>query len=211
LGIKKPLYLQSKAKTADRQGLTKVIEGKKTYFLLAFSVIYGLIFINYIDIITNGGAQSGYHMWLVLMYFLPFATLSIFDIKNWKLTIGLGLVVSLMNDVFYGAVSCLMGRPMNLANYYSLWLIPQSHVLFNLNLGFTVINVQSWMMASTIYLRLAAVVLILGGWKYIVPNLHIPEFLTLRQQKAGNLKPVMKYEPEMHMIATENVEIEDSS
>jgi hypothetical protein len=209
LGIKKTPYLNAKSNKIDIKGLTRAIEGKKTIFLLVFAVIYGLIFINFIDIITPGGNISGYHLWLVLMYFLPFAALSIFDIKNWKLTIGLGLVVSLMNDVFYGAVSCLMGRPINLSNYYSLWLIPQNSTLFNLNLGFTIINVQSWMMASAIYLRLASAFLLLGGWKYIVPNLHILEYLTLKHQKVGNLKPVMKYEPEMHVIPPFSMEIEE--
>lgn len=211
MGTKKLPYLQAKAKATNKKGLAQALEEKKIPFLFAFAVIYGLIFINYIDIVTPGGDLSGYHIWLVLMYFLPFATISIFDIKNWKLTVGLGLVTSLMNDVFYGSVRYLMGQPVNLSNYYSLWLIPQSNVLFNLNLGFTVIPVQSWMMASSIYLRLAATFLLLEGWKYVLPNWRIPAYLSLRRQKIGNLKPIIQYEPEMYVLAPSIIEVEEST
>jgi hypothetical protein len=66
-------------------------------------VIYGLLFINYIGI-SSLGTISGYHMWLMLMYFLPFVGFSLLNIKNWGLTVSLGLTASLMNDVFYGGI-----------------------------------------------------------------------------------------------------------
>src|SRR5665648_179622 len=106
---------------------------------IIFSILYGLIFVNYIDIIVNGGANEGYHLWLVIMYFFPFIALTIFFPKNWQLTLGLGLIASLMNDVFYGVIRNFMGVPMDLEWYYSRWLIPGNAHLFNLNLGFTVI------------------------------------------------------------------------
>lgn len=132
---------------------------------IIFSILYGLIFVNYIDIIVNGGGTEGYHLWLVIMYFFPFIALTIFFPKNWQLTLGLGLIVSLMNDVFYGVVRNFMGIPMDLGWYYSRWLIPGDAVLFNLNLGFATIQVTSWMMALTIYARIAVVVLLLRSWK----------------------------------------------
>jgi hypothetical protein len=136
----------------------------KLPFLVAFSVVYGLVFINYIDI-ASSGLNYGYHMWLVVMYFLPFAGFSMLNMRNWSLTLGLGLVASLMNDVFYGAVKYLAGIPWDLGRYYSLWLIPQGNHLFNLNLGSTIIPVYSWMMATSIYLRIAAVVGLLWVWR----------------------------------------------
>lgn len=48
------------------------------------------------------------------------------DLKNWKLTVGLGLLASLMNDVFYGLTKYLIGIPYDLTYYYSNWLVPQN-------------------------------------------------------------------------------------
>lgn len=87
------------------------------------------------------------------------------NLKNWNLTLGLGLTASLMNDVFYGSMKYLVGIPYNLSHYYSLWLIPQNTVLFNLNLGFTTIPVYSWMMALSIYGRIFLIFVLLRGWK----------------------------------------------
>ena len=97
---------------------------------ILFSVFYGLIFLNYIDVMVPGSNDSGYHLWLTIMYFLPFIALTISSPRNWQLTIGLGLVASLMNDVFYGVARNLMGVPLDLTRYYSLWLIPSNATLF---------------------------------------------------------------------------------
>jgi hypothetical protein len=122
------------------------------------------VFINYIDI-ASSGLNYGYHVWLVLMYFLPFVGFSMFNLKNWKLTIGLGLTASLMNDVFFGFAKYAVGMPYDLGRYYSLWLIPHSTVLFNLNLGFAVMPVYSWMMALSIYARIIIVYVLLRTWR----------------------------------------------
>lgn len=151
------------ASVKAKLGFTGALEDKLA-FLVAFAVLYGLIFINYIDI-ASSGLTSGYHLWLVLMYFLPFAGFSILNWKNWGLTAGLGLVASLMNDIFYGAVKYLAGIPIDLERYYSLWLIPQDAHLFNLNLGSTVVPVYSWMMATSIYLRVVAAAGLFWVWK----------------------------------------------
>jgi hypothetical protein len=195
-----------------KQKLAHFVKTKKTLFLIIFAVVYGFIFINYIDIITNGSSNSGYHLWLVLMYFVPFAILSVMDIKNWKLTLGLGLLTSVINDVFYGVMRNVMGVPYDLATYYNLWLIPQSKVLFSLNLGFMSIPVQSWMMAASIYLRFGVVFALLEGYKHL-PNLQLPAYLTLRRQKVkvGGLKPIRQYEPEIFVVTPEMLEIEEAT
>ncbi len=87
------------------------------------------------------------------------------NLRNWQLTLGLGLTASLMNDVFYGAVKALFGMPLDLQWYYSNWLIPQDTRLFSFNLGFGVVPVYSWMMAASIYLRVAAVAVLFWVWK----------------------------------------------
>jgi hypothetical protein len=146
--------------------------------LIVFSVVYGLVFINYIDV-ASSGLNYGYHLWLVGMYFLPFVGFSMLNLRNWKLTLGLGLIASLMNDVFYGSMKYLFGLPYDLGRYYSLWLIPQNTLLFNLNLGFTVVPVFSWMMAASIYIRIACVVELLWNWKH--PAVHLQRQKSLKR------------------------------
>jgi hypothetical protein len=134
--------------------------------LVGFAVVYGLVFINYIDLITNGSGQGGYHLWLVFMYFLPFVGVSFLNWKNWQLTLGLGLTASLMNDVFYGPIGVVFdGSSLNLNWYYSNWLIPQGTIRFHFNLGFANLPVYSWMMAASIYGIIAVVVVLLWLWK----------------------------------------------
>jgi CheY-like chemotaxis protein len=145
----------------NRSKSTKDFDRKFVLYLV-FAVVYGFVFINYIDVLSGG--YEGYHLWLVIMYFFPFATLSMLFPRNLQLTVGLGLLVSLMNDVFYGVMRNLMGFPLNLTWYYHNWLIPGNATLFQLNLGFTTIPVLSWMMALSIYLRIAAVVILLKIW-----------------------------------------------
>ncbi len=136
--------------------------GKKFWPYIVLSILYGLIFINYIDILFSG---YGYHIWLTVMYFFPFIALFITFPKNWQLVVGLGLISSLMNDLFYGTVKYAIGMSVDLSKYFSLWLIPQGDLLFSLNLGFTVLPVYSWMMALSIYARIILVVGLLWIWR----------------------------------------------
>lgn len=174
--------------TISKLGFAGALEGK-LHFLIVFAVLYGLVFINYIDI-ASSGLNYGYHLWLVLMYFLPFVGFSMLNFKNWKLTVGLGLVASLMNDVFYGFMKDLAGMPYDLTRYYNLWLIPQNTLLFNLNLGFTVLPVYSWMMALSIYVRIACVVGLLWNWKLAQTKSKFIEKGTSKLSLDG-----LKYEP----------------
>ncbi len=61
-------------------GYAGTLDGKLG-LLVAFAVVYGLVFINYIDI-ASSGASGGYHVWLVFMYFLPFAGFSLLNIRT---------------------------------------------------------------------------------------------------------------------------------
>jgi hypothetical protein len=110
------------------------------------------------------------------------------NLRHWKLTVGLGLVASIMNDVFYGLLRSAMTGNYDLGAYYSNWLIPKSTVLFDLNLGFASIQVQSWMMAASIYLRFAVIFIFLEGWKYLTPNMHFPGCQSLKKQRISNSK-----------------------
>jgi len=145
-------------------GFAGVLDGK-LHFLVVFAVLYGLVFINYIDL-ASSGLNYGYHLWLALMYFFPFIGFSMLNLRNWKLTVGLGFIASLMNDVFYGLIRNLVGMSStDLVHYYELWLIPSNTPLFQLNLGITVIRVFSWMMALSIYGRIILIYVLLRTWK----------------------------------------------
>jgi len=146
-----------------RQKLETFNNKFKLYLL--FSVLYGLVFVNFIDNIITGSSFYGYHLWLAIMYFFPFIILTLTYPKNWQLTLGLGLLASLMNDVFYGVIRNLMGFPLDLNWYFNQWLIPGNGTLFNLNLGFTVITIYSWMMAISIYARIIIITLLLAAWR----------------------------------------------
>ncbi len=144
-----------------RKAVALVNKKLKLYVLLA--VLYGLVFINYIDLASSG---PGYHAWLIMMYFFPFFSLSAMTFrKNFRLTLALGLIVSLMNDAFYFPMGYLFGKPFDLVHYYTLWLIPSNTVLFSLQLGAFTITVLSWMMALSIYARVALVGILLRAWK----------------------------------------------
>jgi hypothetical protein len=47
--------------------------------------------------------------------FFPFGTLTLAFPKNWQLTLGLDLIASLMNDLFYGIIRNLLGFPLDLS------------------------------------------------------------------------------------------------
>jgi hypothetical protein len=61
--IKDPRYVETR----------KTIQSfnKRFNFYSVFSVLYGLVFLNYSDIITPSGAFGGYHLWLTIIYFFP--------------------------------------------------------------------------------------------------------------------------------------------
>jgi hypothetical protein len=73
---------------------------------------------------TPGG--YAYHLWLIAMCFAPFVIFSLVDRRDWRLTISLGFISSLMNDMFYGPAAYIAGKSIDQFWYYELWLIPQA-------------------------------------------------------------------------------------
>lgn len=142
----------------------RAVQAFRRYFKLffIFSVVYGLIFINYIDILIQGG--YGYHLWLIVMYFFPFVVLSLIFPHNWPLTIGLGLLSSLMNDMFYGPIKYLVGVQLDLTSYYTLRLLPSNVAMFKMDVGFAVVQIYSWTMVISIYSRIVLIVVLWKVW-----------------------------------------------
>jgi len=73
-----------------------------------YSLLYGLFVINILDLTVRG--FWGYHLFLILLYFLPFLAVGlVVGFEHWKLPLGLGLLTSLMNDLFYGFIGNALG------------------------------------------------------------------------------------------------------
>jgi hypothetical protein len=184
-------YEDEDTKKAERLRALQAFN-KKFYIYVILSILYGLIFVNYIDNITNGGLYGGYHLWLTIMYFFPFLILTISFPRNWQLTIGLGLLASLMNDVFYGLIRSFLGIPIDLNWYYNLWLIPSGTLLFHLNLGVAVIPVYSWLMSLTIYVRILLVVILLWRWRQQAKIRYLDQSTERRNQLSMWWKKISK-------------------
>jgi len=135
--------------------------------LFGFSLVYGLLSINYIDLIVPGSEVPGYHLWLVVSYFAPFIPLLLMlGLDNWELVGSLGLTTSLMNDLFYYPVGMLIfKRSVNLQEWYSFQLgLRGLAVRWSFNAGLFKIPISSLLMASTIYLRIAVGAVLFYRW-----------------------------------------------
>ena len=138
--------------------------------LFLFAFVYGLIFCNWVDLFAGGAyitAIPAYHIWFTLMLFIPFfAVVLLFGTKDIELTIALGLLASLMNDIFYFVVGdAFFG--------FNVAILPWWANQFGLNGnapcfvfqgGFFTFTVTSWMMGAAIYARIAVVALILRSY-----------------------------------------------
>jgi hypothetical protein len=133
--------------------------------LILFSSFYGLILINWIDLF--GKTVPAYGIWLLLTYMAPFGVLIVFQgLEAWPLATSLGLLVSLNNDLGYFFVGNLIfGFHVPLGPWISGQLGFQGSQIVTVFYGgsFT-IDVTSWMMGLSIYLRAAVVGLILYYW-----------------------------------------------
>lgn len=133
--------------------------------LVVFALFYGFVNINWIDLYYN--QVPAYHIWLILTYMAPFGVLLVFQgFKNWQLALSLGLLVSLVNDLgYYFSGDLFFGFHVQLVP----WLAGQlgfegSKVLFTFQGGLFEISVTSYLMAASVYGRIAVVVAVLYHW-----------------------------------------------
>jgi len=135
--------------------------------LLAYSAIYGLIHVNYIDLVAAGSSIPGYHLWLMALYFAPFIpVLLVLGFNDWELLLSMGLIASLMNDLFYHPIGMILfGRKVDLLDWYLFQLgFRGLETRWSLNLGFATVPVSSMMMGASIYTRLIITALLLIKW-----------------------------------------------
>jgi uncharacterized membrane protein HdeD (DUF308 family) len=133
--------------------------------LVLFSLFYGLILVNWLDL--YGTSAPAYHIWLVMTYMAPFGVLIVFQgFKDWQLAVSLGLLVSLSNDLGYFFVGDLLfGFHVSLVP----WILGQlgfdgNQLLFYFQGGAFNIPVTSWLMGASIYARIVVVVAVLYHW-----------------------------------------------
>lgn len=133
--------------------------------LLLFSAFYGLFLINWIDLF--GKQVPAYGIWLILTYMAPFGVLMVFEgWRSWPLAVSLGLLVSLFNDVGYYFIGNLI---FGFHQPLGPWIAGQlgfhgSQLVTIFEGGLFTIQVTSWMMGLSIYLRAAVVGVILYYW-----------------------------------------------
>jgi hypothetical protein len=130
---------------------TKPLNGRGKFFRLFYVFFYGFFAINYIDHVAAPHTAQGYHAWLTFMYFAPF--LLFYD---WKTVVVYGLIVSLLNDLFYAPFgNFFLGKSYNLLDWYSFQLGRKSSTLWWFyDAGFFKIRVTSLTMFASILMRL---------------------------------------------------------
>lgn len=133
--------------------------------LILFSLFYGFVNINWIDLFATSAPY--YHIWLILTYMAPFGVLLVFQgFRDWQLALSLGLLVSLVNDLgYYFSGDLLFGFHVQLSS----WLAGQlgflgNQVLFVFQGGILTFPVTSTLMGLSIYGRVAVVSAVLFHW-----------------------------------------------
>jgi hypothetical protein len=133
--------------------------------MLVYAFLYGLFIINIIDLTIK--VFAWYHIFLIMLYFFPFIIVClILGFDDWELLVGLGLLSSLMNDLFYGVIGNILFH----TNYdISEWFMRQlgfeeDRYLFTFMGGLFTLKVTSLIMGLSIYARLVLVYAVLYKW-----------------------------------------------
>jgi hypothetical protein len=86
--------------------------------------------------------------------------------KNWDLFLALGLLSSLMNDLFYAPMSnYFFGGSYNLSEWFLQQLGFRGNiVIYHFQGGFFTFPVTSWLMGLSIYLRILLIFFLLRNW-----------------------------------------------
>lgn len=147
------------------QGAYMNYKGRILLMLTSYSIFYGVFIINLIDLELP--VRGWYHIFLTIMYFCPsILLLALLGLKNWDLALAIGLLISLMNDLFYGPI----GNLLSVTNYNLLWWYSWQLGLYGMDQrwifqgGPLHFGVTSLVMGLSIYVRLIAVCILLLEW-----------------------------------------------
>ncbi len=127
------------------------------------------ILLNLIDIYTWYYTSPIYHLVLSFLYFLPFLGFWLENYrKNFKYFILGGLIVSLINDLFYAFfVVALNAWPIDFSTYWNIFNIFYSNTIWTAKFGFFNLPISGTLMASYTIVRTIIVALFLteSRWK----------------------------------------------
>jgi hypothetical protein len=105
---------------------------------------------------------------LIALYFAPaYGLFALYGTRDWELYLAIGLLASLMNDLFFYPVGELMHlvSGINLLAWYKLQLgLDGWAVDFWFKGGLFTFPVWSWLMGLSIYLRIITVILLSELW-----------------------------------------------
>jgi len=136
--------------------------------LVVISIVYGLFWVNPVDASVPLHELPYYHLWLVALYFAPaYGLFALYGTRDWELYFAIGLLTSLMNDLFYYPINMLMGLRghVDLLAWYKMQLgFDGWAVDFWFKGGIITFPVYSWLMGLSIYARIIAVVLLSEYW-----------------------------------------------
>ncbi len=118
-----------------------------------FTIFYGVVIVNIYDCVCP--RFIGYHFFLLFVYVLPFIPLLLTRrLSLWNI-IWLGIMISLLNDLFFFFIARALGvRDFSIIWYYGNWLIPRSTYIGRWDFLLFKLDVYSWTMALSIYARL---------------------------------------------------------
>lgn len=146
--------------------ITVEISRKRLLLLLIYFIFYGVFIINVIDL--NILSSGWFHIFLILLCFYPsIGILLISKLRNWNLALALGLLVSLMNDLFFAPIGNLLSASnYNLLDWYMRQLGFQGLKQFwTFQGGIITFKVTSIAIGLSVYARLIVVIYLLVRYK----------------------------------------------
>jgi len=159
------------------RGIFAPVSNREFAVLLVFSIVYGAVFVNYIEYyvfstaLINASVPPAYHIWLEIFYMVPFLTLVLFRKPlSIVLVYVLGRIASLANDFAYPIYAKYVFHD------YDGWLIewwawlfgfgPEEKFSWIVKMGFVEYQMTSTIMAINLVIRLIIIAGFLLGYFY---------------------------------------------
>jgi hypothetical protein len=160
------------------RGAFAPVSNKELAVLLVFSVVYGAIFVNYIEYyifstaLINASVPPAYHIWLEIFYTVPFLTLLLFRKPlSIVLVYVLGRIASLANDFAYPIYAKYVFHDYDggLVEWWA-WLFgfgPEEKFSWIVKMGFVEYQMTSTIMAINLVVRLVIIAGFFLGYFYM--------------------------------------------
>ena len=132
---------------------------EKDLLLIILAVIYGAFIVNYFDVLIKP-EPPGYPFFLLAIEFFPFIPVLLEG--DWKLFLALGLIVSVVNDIFYTPFATFfLGKAVDLAESILAQFGYMGSYNWTANWALFKIEVTGIMMRISLFIRIILIVLLL--------------------------------------------------